>query len=79
MILFNNTLNTFYLRFYGAGHITKDHSNICDETICRHHMDYSFRLAARDLLYASYHRQNNTFHGLCYNSRVALGEREENQ
>ena len=30
------------------------------------HMGYSFRLAARVILYASSHRQNNTFHRLCY-------------
>ena len=40
-------------------------------TRCRH-MGYSFRLAARVLLYASSHRQDNTFHGLCYTSRGAL-------
>ena len=26
-VLFNNTLNTFYLRLYGIGHIVKDHSD----------------------------------------------------
>ena len=35
-------------------------------------MGYSFRLAARVLLYASSHRQENTYHGLCYTSRGAL-------
>ena len=40
-------------------------------TRCRH-MGYSFRLAARVLLYASSHRQDNTYHGLCYTSRGAL-------
>ena len=35
-------------------------------------MGYSFRLAARVLLYASSHRQDNTYHGLCYTSRGAL-------
>ena len=34
-----------------------------DETRCRH-MGYSFRLAARVLLYAPSHRQDNTYHGL---------------
>ena len=32
-------------------------------------MDYSFRLAARVLLYAPSHRQDSTYHGLCYTSR----------
>ena len=33
---------------------------------------YSFRLTARVLLYAPSHRQDNTYHGLCYTSRGAL-------
>ena len=41
------------------------------ETCCRH-MGYSFRLATRVILYASSHRQNNTYHGLCYTSWGAL-------
>ena len=41
------------------------------ETRCRH-IGYSFRWAARVLLYASSHRQDSTYHGLCYTSRVAL-------
>ena len=35
-------------------------------------MGYSFRLAARVLLYASSHRQDNTYPSLCYTSRGAL-------
>ena len=41
------------------------------ETRCRH-IGYSCRLAARVLLYAPSHRQDNTYHGLCYTSRGAL-------
>ena len=41
------------------------------ETRCRH-IGYSYRLAARDLLYAPSHRQDNTYHGLYYTSRGAL-------
>ena len=41
------------------------------ETRCRH-IGYSYRLTARVLLYAPSHRQNNTYHGLCYTSRGAL-------
>ena len=41
------------------------------ETCCRH-IGYSFQLAARVLLYASSHRQDNTYHSLCYTSRGAL-------
>ena len=37
-----------------------------------HHIGYSYRLTARVLLYASSHRQDDTYHGLCYTSRGAL-------
>ena len=71
-VLFNDALNTFYLRLYGVTHMVKDHSDSKrEETRCRH-MGYSFRLAAMVLLYASSHRQDNTYHGLCYTSRGAL-------
>ena len=33
---------------------------------------YSFRLTARVLLYAPSHRQDSTYHGLCYTSRGSL-------
>ena len=73
-VLFNDALNTFYLRLYGVGHMVKDHSDRREETRCRH-MGYSFRLASRAILYASSHRQDSTYHGLCYTSRGALGSR----
>ena len=41
------------------------------KTRCRH-IGYSYRLTARVLLYAPSHRQDNTYHGLCYTSRGAL-------
>ena len=41
------------------------------ETRCRR-IGYSYRLTARVLLYAPSHRQDNTYHGLCYISRGAL-------
>ena len=41
------------------------------ETRCRH-IGYSYRLAARDLLYTPSHRQDNTYHCLYYTSRGAL-------
>ena len=42
-----------------------------DETHCCH-IGSSFRLAARVLLYASCHRQDNTYHRVCYTSCGAL-------
>ena len=41
------------------------------ETRCRH-IGYSFLKTARVLLYAPSHRQDSTYHGLCYTSRGAL-------
>ena len=61
----------FYLRSYGVRHMDKDHSDSEKETRCRH-IVYSFRLAARVLLYAPSHRQDSTYHGLCYTSRGTL-------
>ena len=66
-VLFNDALNTFYLRLYGVRHIVKDNSD--SE---KRNMGYSFRLDASVRLYASPHRQDSTHHGLCYTSRGAL-------
>ena len=41
------------------------------ETRCCH-IGYFYRLTARVLLYAPSHRQDNTYHGLCYTSCGAL-------
>ena len=61
-VLFNDALNTFYLRLYGVRHMVKDHSD----------SEKGNRLTARVLLYAPSHRQNSTYHGLCHTSRGAL-------
>ena len=45
-ILFNDTLNTFYLRLYGVEHMTKDHSDReRGNLLLPHFMSYSFQLA----------------------------------
>ena len=41
------------------------------ETRCCH-IGYSFRLTARVLLYAPSHRQENTYHSLCYTSHKQI-------
>ena len=68
-VLFNDALNTFYLRLYDVRYMVKEHSDRREETCCRL-IGYSFRLAVRVLLYAS--SQDNTYHSLCYTSRGAL-------
>ena len=71
-VLFNDAFNTFYLRLCSVRHMVLSTTQIVrEETHCRH-MGYSFRLTARVLLYAPSHRQDCTYHGLCYTSRGAL-------
>ena len=55
-----------------SGILWKRTTQIAREETCRCHIGYSFRLAARVLLHASSHRQDNTYHGLYYTSRGAL-------
>ena len=64
-VLFNDALNTFYLRLYGVGHMVKDQSD-------SKRGKPLLRLAARVLLYAPSHRQDSTYHSLCYASRGSL-------
>ena len=66
------THSTHFIYGYMASEIWLRTTQIArEETLCRH-MGYSFRLAATVLLYASSHRQDNTYHGLCYTSRGVL-------
>ena len=51
--------------------MVKDHSDR-ERGNLLHHMGYSFQLATKVLLYASSHRQDNTYQNLCYTSRGAL-------
>ena len=70
-VLFNDALNTFYLRLYGVRHMVKDHSDSeKGNPLPPHRLLLS--ISKRDLLYAPSHRQDNTYHGLCYTSRGAL-------
>ena len=73
-VLFNDALNTFYLRLYGVRHMVKDHSDSEKGNPLPPHR----RLAARDLLYAPFHSQDNTYHGLCYASRGSLAGTRNN-
>ena len=65
-VWFNDALNTFYLQLYSVRTILI----VRKETHC-HHIGYSFWLAAR-VLYAPSHRQDSTYHDLCYTNRGAL-------
>ena len=56
-VLFNDALNTFYLRLYGVRHMVKDHSD-----------SEKGKLLPPHRLLLSINRQDNTYHGLCYTS-----------
>ena len=58
-VLFNDALSTFYLRLYGVVHMVKDHSDRTQGIF----------------LHASSHRQDSTYHGLCYTSCRALARK----
>ena len=61
-VLFNDALNTFYLRLYGV----RTTQIAREETRYRHYMSCSFRLAARVLLYTPFHRQDSTYNGVFF-------------
>ena len=66
------THSTHYIYSYMASDIwLRTILIVRKETRCRH-MVYSYRLAARVILYAPSHRQDSTYHGLCYTSHGAL-------
>ena len=73
-VLFNDALNTLYLRLYSVRHLVKDHSDSeRGNPLPPHGLVFPISSkAARVLLYASSHRQDYTYHGLCYTSRGAL-------
>ena len=67
----------FIYGLYGVRHMVKDHSDSeRGNQLLPHTVGFSFWLTARVLLYAPSHRQDSTYHGLCYTSRGARMERE---
>ena len=78
-LIFNREREMFYLTTHSThfiyGYMASDIwlrtiPIVRKETRC-HHIGYSYRLTARVLLYAPSHRQDNTYHGLCYTSHGA--------
>ena len=51
--------------------MVKDHSD-SEETRCRHYMGNIFDYQQRFFYMQLLHRQDSTYHGLCYTSRGAL-------
>ena len=72
------THSTHFIYSYMASDIWLRTTQIVrEETRCRH-MGYSYRLTAMVLVYALSHRQDSTYHGLCYTSRGALAGMRNN-
>ena len=68
------THSTHFIYSYMASDIWLRTIMIVKEETRYRHIGYSFWLAARVLLYAPSHRQDSTYHGLCYTSHGALAE-----
>ena len=71
-IFYLTTHSTHFIYGYMASDIWLRTILIVRKETCFRHIGYSYRLTARVLLYAPSHRQDNTYHGLCYTSRGAL-------
>ena len=78
MHICQKTMEMFYLTTHSTyfiyGYMASDiwlRTILRKETRCRH-IGYSFRLTPRIILYAPFHRQDNTYHEPCYTSRGAL-------
>ena len=66
--LFNDALNTFYLRLYGVRHMVKNHSDSeKGNSLPPHRLLLSINSKGYFIP-----TQDNTYHGLCYTSRGTL-------
>ena len=66
------THSTHFIYGYMASDIWLRTILIVRKETCYRHIGYSYWVTARVLLYAPSHRQDNTYHSLCYTSRGAL-------
>ena len=77
-VLFYNAHNTFYLWLYGIRHMVKEHSD--SE---RGHQLPPYRLlfpiSSKGSFICTSHRQDSTYHSLCYTSRGALAGARQKQ
>ena len=68
-VLFNNTLNTFYLRLNGIGHMVKHHS---ERGIPLLPHGLLLPISIKGFFYMHHPRQDSTHHSLCYTSHRTL-------
>ena len=67
-VLFNDALNTFYLRLYGVGHMLKYHTNRerGNPLLLLHGLPFPISSKGS---FICIHIQDKIYHGLCYISR----------
>ena len=70
-VLFNDTLNTFYLQLYGIRNMVKDHSDSERGNLLLPHR-LLLPIGSKRYFICITHRQDNTYHSLCYTSCGAL-------
>ena len=70
-VLFNDALNTFYLWLYGVRHMVKDHSD-SERGHPLPPQRLLFPISSKGSFICTSHRQDSTYHSLCYTSRGAL-------
>ena len=71
-VFYLTTHSTHFIYGYMASDIWLRTIMIVKKETCCRHIGYSFWLTARVLLYESSHRQDSTYHSLCYTSHGAL-------
>ena len=64
-VLFNDALNTEYIRLISVGYLVKDHSDNARGNSLLFTVN-------KDILYAPSYRHDNTYHGFCQTSCGAL-------
>ena len=69
--LFNDALNTFYLRLYGVRYMVKDHSDSDRGNPLPSH-GLLFSINSKGSFICTIHRQVSTYHGLYYTSHGSL-------
>ena len=64
-VLFNDALNTFYIRLYGVGHMVEDHSDSERGNPLPPHR-LLFPISSKGYIICTYHRHDSTYHILCF-------------
>ena len=76
-VLFNDALNTFYLRLYGIRHMVKDHSDSeKGNPLPPHRLLFTITNKGYFICTIPQTGQDRTYHSICYTSRGTLAGRK---